>query len=95
MTTETPKVKFEAPGKADTSGSSSDNSKEKHKGSNTTTISSRKSNKKKQAENNRLRFRGAEERLNGHAYQVDGEAGKKPNQFKKTTNQLWQLVMRE
>jgi len=81
MATEAPKVKFEAPGKADTSGSSSDDSKDKYKGSSTTTSSSRKSNKKKRTENNRLKFRGAEERLGGHVFQVDGEAGKRPNQF--------------
>ena len=33
--------------------------------------------------------------MNGHVYQVDGEPGKRPNQFKKTTKQVWQIVMWE
>ena len=86
--TESPSPKSQAPGKTDTSGSLSDDGGSKES-SNVATTSSRKSNKKKRADHNRLRFRGAEERLNEYVYQVDRESGKRPNQYKKTTNQIW------
>ena len=39
--------------------------------------------------------RVAEDKLNGAAYQVDGELGKNANQFNQNTKYILQLVMRE
>ena len=40
-------------------------------------------------------FRGAEEKMKGNVYQVNGETGKRPNQCKRTTKEILQLLMRE
>jgi hypothetical protein len=66
------KTDDEVPGNADTSGSSSD---EQSKPSN----NNQSNTKKKRYDGNKTRFRGAEEKMNGHVYQVDGEPGKRPN----------------
>ena len=55
---------------------------------------SRKSNKKRRSQhNNSSRFRGAEEKMMGNVFQVDGEYGKKPNQFEKPRKAALQHVM--
>jgi len=52
-------------------------------------FNSRRTNKKKRAIfNNSNRFKGDEDKLDGHVFQCDGELGKKVNQFQKTLNQI-------
>ena len=74
------KPAFDAPAKSDSNSDSTD------KESTPSFFQrSRKSNRTRRSRfNNSPRFRGAEEKMLGNVFQVDGEYGKKPNQFEKT-----------